>query len=234
MERIQATGNFTPLTEENLKKALPRNRQGVCHYFLSLIYVRLLIFRIFLECAKTIDGKIQQEHKKQWLLFQIAPWQFLAMDIFHLLVGTVNRSNFGDLTPQIAKERRLVHELIEEDPIFCVLDKAQGLAHKFEDCFRSYHDEKKSKSILHELIRTWQQVIPDLIISGTGALMQKEQDGDTSPSGQLRLNMERRPWTDLGEFTTQEFQHTYLSQYVPPTLLDPFLARRLEYWLGGR
>ncbi|PVF95648.1 hypothetical protein CPB86DRAFT_710796 [Serendipita vermifera] len=224
---------LTPLKGENWEASLAKNRETAHQSSLLLLYVRMVIFRIFLQCAKKLDGEIKRKHKKSWLLIQIAPWRLMdRTDIFRETLFALGRPSLEDLNHQVHNEHKLVRKLIKKEPIFFVLDEAQGLTHKYEDCFRSYHDETQPRPILRQIIKAWLESDEVLIISGTGILMKKMEI--TLGSAWGKHDEEFPAWTDVGAFDTEESQQSYLLQYIPPNLLDPLLTDRLEYWLCGR
>ncbi|PVF91106.1 hypothetical protein CPB86DRAFT_745978 [Serendipita vermifera] len=227
----QTAKGLKPLPEENFQDTLEKNSSIATRCFLLLLYARISTFCIFLQCAKEIDGEIKEEHKKLWLLIQVLPSQLLGQDIFvqHLLA--LGRPSLDDLYYLLSIEIDAVDELLDYEPVFCVVDEAQGITHKFEECFRSYKDEKERRPILRELIKNWEKYNSQLIISGTGISMKKMET--TLSSGWAKPPPDLL-WTDVGAFDTQASQHAYLSQYISPNYVDPLLASRLEYWLCGR
>ena len=64
---------FEEITEENQDGALAANRRVAKRRFLLILYARVLVFRVFLECASEIPGGITEDHKGRWLLIQVAP-----------------------------------------------------------------------------------------------------------------------------------------------------------------
>jgi hypothetical protein len=67
-------------------ETLRHNQEKVSRAALILLFSRMVIFRIFLECASSEPTGITEEHKGLWLLLQIAPQKLLGFDLFHQLV----------------------------------------------------------------------------------------------------------------------------------------------------
>ena len=80
---------LTALTEENRDTAHAYNQAVASRRFILLLYVRLLVFRVFLECASALPGGIVEEHKRRWLLVQLAPETLLGSDVFDILTESL-------------------------------------------------------------------------------------------------------------------------------------------------
>jgi hypothetical protein len=232
MERL------TPLTEENRVTAQAENRKFASRRFLLLIYIRMLVFRIYLECASTMPGGITEEYKGRWLLLQVAPETLLVVpDVFLWLVRKLRGASRDLLDFLILMERESIVNLLGSQHIFCVLDEAQVPTNNFADCFRSDTEPATARPILRQVIHEWASRLPDLIVSGTGVSMQEVQTvlgSVVAKDGGL----EPETMTDLGAFDNKEDQQAYLEQYLPPGFLDTVsgkaLASRAGYWLHGR
>jgi hypothetical protein len=216
------------LTGDDLEFALSRNRATAQHRFLLVLYVRMLILRIFLECVKATADGITEEHKKLWLLIQVAPTSILQEEIFEISIDVLNTLPLDHLRSRISEERRLICILVGDSSFFCVLDEASCLANDLKEYFRSDANIEMHQPILHEVIRAWNPYVSNLIISGTGFPIREMEKDNEKSSTELPLS------TDIGCFDTREAQQDYLLQYLPPGLLDPLLAERLAHWLCGR
>ncbi|CAG8662197.1 12927_t:CDS:2, partial [Acaulospora colombiana] len=204
LDHLEIPGRLIPLPQENITETLNRNQ---------------------------VDGEIVEEHKRQWLLVQVVPEQLLGADIFEGYLHALGRPSFDDLHEYISNEKLNIYNLLREDKIFCVLDEAQSLTHKFENCFRSDKDRTVPRPILRELINTWGKKVY-VVICGTGISMQKMKNATNSAI--VKLDEKLPPWTDVGAFDTKESQTLYLAQYLPSNYMNSLLAERLEYWLCGR
>ncbi|KAG8817217.1 hypothetical protein FRC17_011324 [Serendipita sp. 399] len=230
--------SLTRLTEDNYAMAHAQNRILASRHLHLLLYVRILAFRIYLECASALPGGITEAHKGRWTLLQVAPEILLRRnDVFHEQFEMLKGASRDLLDVLIVLERRSIEKLLGPVSIFCVLDEAQVPANKLADRFRSDTDPAIPRSVLRQVIHEWVQSFPDLIISGTGVSMKEMQTalGSTvAKEGGLELEM----MTDLGAFDNEEDQQTYLKQYLPSGFLDTAsgqtLASRVGYWLRGR
>jgi hypothetical protein len=229
---------LTPLTEENRVTAQAENRKFASRHFLLLLYIRMFVFRIYLECASTMPGGITEEYKGQWLLLQVAPETLLVVpDVFLGLVQKLRGASRDLLDFLIVMEHESIWNLLGPQHIFCVLDEAQVPANTFVDCFQSDTEPATAQPILHQVIHVWASRLPDLIVSGTRVSMQEVQTvlgSAVAKEGGLKSET----MTDLGAFDNKEDQQAYLERYLPPGFLDTVsgkaMASRAGYWLHGR
>jgi hypothetical protein len=82
---LEEFARLTKLTDENPDMAHAANRRVTSLRLDLIIYVRLFVFRVFLECASALPGGIVHEHKRRWLLVQLAPETLLGSDVFDIL-----------------------------------------------------------------------------------------------------------------------------------------------------
>ena len=216
---------------------LTENQGTASRHFLLLLYVRYVCFRVFLECAAQMPGGIAEDHKLRWLLIQVAPVAlFNQTDIFYQLTCLAIRASSEYLADGIAFESITIQQLLRQPPtLFCVLDEAQLLT-KDLDYFRSDANPAQGRPILRPIVTSWGQVLPNLIISGTGMSMQ----GVETAIGSTVAKMGAHPVTvtEVGGFDDEGGRRAYLNQYFPPGLLDSpvgkEIASRVGYWLRGR
>lgn len=214
MERF---GQLTPITDQNRATALTENLNVSSRRFLLILYARMSIFRIFLECASAMPGGITASHKGRWLLIQVAPETFLFRDMFRSLVLWVGRASKDCLYRAIQVDCLHVERLIGLKPqaIFCVLDEAQIPKNKMSDCFLSETEPAQPRPILHQIIHTWTSVLPNLIVVGTGVSTQ-ELEIESSRVAAKEGGLGPETVTDLGAFDNEEKQRAYLQRYFPP------------------
>jgi len=229
MERLTPV---TDVSQKEQKKVEAQNRDFVARRVLLILYIRMFVFRIYLECAKA-SGQIKDEHKGWWLLLQLAPPLFLGDDVFTSQFRKLKGADRDTLDSLIQTESESIKMLLRGAPIFCVLDEAQIPSNQFKDHFLSGQDSKTKRPILGQIIQDWVEWCPDLIVSGTGLSM-REIDAVLSSVGEKTTGKEPELVTDVGAFDTAESQRAYLWRYLPPDFLDPLLASRIEYWLRGR
>jgi hypothetical protein len=211
---------------------LRENRDVASHYFRILLYARMIVFRAYLACAYSQPGGITAKHKGQWLLLQIAPTTLLGKDVFRSLARALLKTDSTNLLIGIEEERSKIEKLVFHPSPFCVLDEAQIPSNTFKDYFLS-DTGKTKRPILREIIATWSEEFPNLIVSGTGVSMQEVEKVFGSVVAKPASD-EAILVTDVGAFDTWNSQKQYLSLYFPPNILDRSLASYLEYWLRGR
>ncbi|PVF95100.1 hypothetical protein CPB86DRAFT_604772 [Serendipita vermifera] len=236
MESFQ---QLTPLpVDEDPATELMRNQETAHRRLLLPLFVRCLIFRLYIEYAKQTSKKLTDEHKKKWLLLQIASEELVGLDIFEEYMGWFGRASSLYLEQQLREERHKIKTTLKTkiSDIFCVLDEAQFPASKLFDYFQSSNDMTTPRPILRELIQAWTSQFPCLIISGTGMSMQ-EMETIISSAAAKEPN-EKFALTDLGTFDNLEHQQAYLKRYLPNDYLcsneGQLLVNRIGYWLHGR
>lgn len=230
---------LTKLTKENFDTAHAENREVTFRRFHLLVYVRLLIFRVFLQCASVMPSGIVDEHKRRWLLLQLAPETFLGSDVFYDL--TVNLINVSPtyLMQEVNSERLKVCDLLGLLPsgLFCVLDEAQIPTNMFSDCFLSETEPTKPRPILRQVITSWMRTFPALIISGTGISMGEMETVIGSVVSKLHC-LPSRTITETGAFNDAKSLRAYLKRYLPKEYLcteeGKAVISRAGYWLHGR
>jgi len=194
--------------------------------------------RVFLQCAAEVDGEITENHKRRWLLIQLAPATLLdGVDIFALFAEPVGRASSQFLLDAILDESAIIKGLLPPpSTLFCVLDEAQTLT-KNLNYFRSSADPKKSRPILRPIVAAWSQFFKNLIVSGTGMAM---RDVGTVLGSAVAKEGGLPPVmvTEIGGFDDEDSRQAYLKRYFPPGFLDTpegeEIAHRVGYWLRGR
>ncbi|PVF95101.1 hypothetical protein CPB86DRAFT_866024 [Serendipita vermifera] len=213
------------------------NPEIVKRRFLLPLYVRNLIFRLYLQCAKEITGQLTEEHKKKWLLLQIAPEIFMGNDILLQYTWWFGRASSFYLHRMIYQEEYKIEDILDEccPSIFCVLDGAQFLANTDYDYFEPGSTYISPRPLLREFIHHWPEVFPCLIVSGTVMSIRDTQrminfSVANPPNEKFTL-------IDIGAFDTLEYQQAYLKKYLPSTQLSDetrqLLADRMKNWLHG-
>lgn len=236
--KLEQAGRLQTITNDKTRDA---NRIAASRQFLTLLYARTCIFRVFLECASNMLGGITEDHKGHWLLIQLMPQALLGLpDVFSAFTQLVAGASIDDLRTTIQEELGRIRHLLathsEQPALFCVLDEAQVPTSKLSDYFRSDNDAAQPRPILREIIRAWMHSIPNLIISGTGVSMQEMET--VLGSVVAKEGPQPKTETDLGAFDNEQSQRAYLECYLPPNFLDSdagkLVASRIGYWLHGR
>jgi hypothetical protein len=232
---------LTKITDDTPEDSpdVDQNRCTALRLFHGLLYSRLLIFRVFIECAADLPGGIQDKHKGEWLFLQLAPVELLEsqQDIFHDLAIEV-RSFEGlqndTLRRSSREELTRIHNLLHVRPT-CAVDEAQEPTKSHLDYFRSYAFPNIKRPAMSMLIRAITGAHVPLIIAGTGMSLVAIRDAVRSSVAEEDLSDEIQ---DIGAFETKEEQQRYLNIYVPKEILNTnhwnVLASRMAYWLRGR
>ena len=225
------------LTDTNVDTAVAENRAVTTRRFLILLYVRLLIFRVFLERASATPSGIVDEHKRRWLLIQLAPVTLLGTDIFHSLTVSLLAASPLYLMQGVESELAKVRKFLLRSELFCVLDEAQAPTNMFSDCFFSEATPATPRPILRQLITCWEKILPNFIISGTGISMEGIETVFASAVAKV-ASLGSRTITDTGAFNDAKSQRAYLKRYLPEKYLDTeagkVVASRVRFWLHGR
>ena len=116
-----------------------------------------------------------------------------------------------------------------------MLNEAQALT-KNLDYFRSFADPMESQPILCPIVAAWSQILPNLIVLGTGILMEEVETVIGSAVAKEGGHQQERV-TEIGGFDNKDGQQAYLKRYLPPGFLDTSegeeLASQVGYWLCG-
>jgi hypothetical protein len=240
LEEMRDHQQLDPLSrQEDRDTTLFRNQDIAARRLLLPLYVRTLIFRIYLQVALEQSGELTDEHKKKWLILQIASESFFPQqDIFYEYVRRFANASGVFLAHSVSEESGKIQRIFgpEGVNIFCVFDEAQGPANMFYEYFLSSSLPPRSRPILRQVIDVWRKEFPCLIISGTGVSMLHMEDIIDSVSAKEKEKA--GTMTNTGSFDTRERQTRYLENYLPANLLSGksgnYLADRLYYWLHGR
>jgi hypothetical protein len=238
LKKFSQEGRLMPITDQNHTTATAANRNAAERQFLLLLYGHILFLRIFLQEAFTMPDGITEDHKGCWLLIQVMPKTLLARfdDPFATFTEQLAGASAEYLRRAIKEDLAIVKGLLGSEALFCVLDEAQIPTEGFMYCFLSDSTPAEPRPILREIIRTWSDYFPNLIVSGTGVSMQTMQavlGSSVAKEGQEAIMI-----TNLGAFDNEQAQKAYLEYYLPPKFLETdsgkVLATRVAYWLHGR
>ena len=139
--------SLTTLTPENRLLAERANTGISAHWSRSILYARILVFRISLTYAIKL-GRISESLKHSWLFLQVAPRMCLGdPDIFqHLTLQVVHNIPLMLLALRLGQELDQVRNILGSSmPLFCVLDDAQVLSDKFTGCLVSREEPRQSQ-----------------------------------------------------------------------------------------
>ncbi|KAG8806438.1 hypothetical protein FRC17_004991 [Serendipita sp. 399] len=235
---LQTMRGLLPVAgSRNRFETVENNREILSRHFLPVLYIRVLALRLFLKHVSQMEGGIQEEHKRRWLLLQLASPYFTGYDLLSVVSVFFQGAFAGDLNAAITEELAQIQTMLggPRFRLFTVIDEAQGIANTYMDFFRSEVKPDKPRPILSEILTLW--LIPSMnyIISGTGLSQKLLEDTLSSRVGKIVV---QETVHDLGAFDRGVPHVEYLKRYFPPRILEslkwePFLSRLL-YWLCGR
>jgi hypothetical protein len=217
-----------------------RNLRVIRIPLLLPLYVRALIFRLYLECAVQLCGQLTEEHKKKWLLFQLDSKRLTGKrDLFLEHVHKFGRASYDFLIQEIYDEKRKIDKILgiafSCTRVFCVLDNVQNMGHMFHASSQPSPSPTTSQEALEKIVYLWSSYFVNFIASGTTV---------TLPPSNLTGSMVAKEGTlqsiisDTGAFDTEEKLVAYLRRYIPVESLSSqrgrHLTTRITYWLRGR
>jgi hypothetical protein len=227
-------------------KAVSVNAAIALRLLMRVMLSRLLIFRSFLETARSTGHELTERHKQLWLLLQVAPTLLSDnhRDIFHSLcrgplrgardeqVSELIQSTFEDI-------KNILQEQLPNGNLFCVLDEAQVAADSHNYAFIS-GDRTIHRPVLKEIVRVWSACLPGseslrFVVAGTGLSVQVVNDAVESAVGKAGNFVK---FHDTGAFNDRQSHESYIRRYFPVEFLktDPGqqLLRRSWHWVHGR
>jgi hypothetical protein len=116
---LDLEGRLKKITNKNHTKALVDNQDVAARRSLLILYVRMFVFRVFLECASAMPGGITENHNGRWLLVQVAPETLLTKDVFLALTRLAGRASKVSLKEAIQHEHDVVEGLLGPQPPAC-------------------------------------------------------------------------------------------------------------------
>ncbi|KAL1686987.1 hypothetical protein GGG16DRAFT_63166, partial [Schizophyllum commune] len=191
--------------------------------FERVLLVRLVIFRLFLECLPDAQT---DEHRTKWLLLQLMPSVIAKDDIFFYLANRLERCEPSDgfLRRKIADTLNSILRMLGRDePIYCVVDDAE-----YPDVHRARLFRPSTS--LREMARTLENLEGlTLILSGFDIT---EAPFRTEDPQRYRL------CANTGSFDSFTEHATFIRRYLPPQLAACDVGERLLIraclWLRGR
>ena len=179
--------------------------------------------------AEMSDG-ITKNHRKCWLLIQLAPVTLLQKpNIFLAITWLAGGASEEYLTVAIQHEAQITKQLLPQPPtLFCMLDGVQVLT-KASDHFQSAANSVIPQPILHPIVCEWSSILPDLIVSGTGISMQEVKTVISSAVAREGDAGCPETVTEIGGFDDEGGQQAYLKQYFPPGILTQEIVSQVGY-----
>ncbi|KAG5333545.1 hypothetical protein C0989_005489 [Termitomyces sp. Mn162] len=164
---LQTTLDGRIYDEEDLVRNLPhksalgfdsilaRNREIANRHFSAVLLAHLLILKDFLK-ACNVDKRIEEIHKRRWLLAQLAYRNLDSSDPFREILVAVESEPLEFISEQLSKVikdiRILLPESVRTDGLFIVIDEANVAVQ--EIWFSDSRDSGRYPA-LKEIIRSW-------------------------------------------------------------------------------
>jgi hypothetical protein len=204
------------------------------------LYIRTLIFRLYLECAVQLCGQLTDEHKKKWLLLQLASKTLTGKrDLFLEHVHKFGRAPYNFLVRGIYDERWKIGKILRTTSssarVFCVLDNVQNMGHMFHTSDAPSPSPTASQQALGKIVHLWSSYFPQSIASGTVVTLPPLEFDGSMCATERKLQY---IISDTGAFDTKGKVLAYLKRYIPVDSLSSkrgrHLTNRIAYWLRGR
>ncbi|KAH0588223.1 hypothetical protein H2248_006935 [Termitomyces sp. 'cryptogamus'] len=247
---LQTTLDGRIYDEEDLVRNLPhksalgfdsilaRNREIANRHFSAVLLAHLLILKDFLK-ACNVDKRIEEIHKRRWLLAQLAYRNLDSSDPFREILVAVESEPLEFISEQLSKVikdiRILLPESVRTDGLFIVIDEANVAVQ--EIWFSDSRDSGRYPA-LKEIIRSWrdhlalfEDVPINFVVAGT-----EIPQSDFPPFSQEWSSWR---WTsDTGAFDGPETQKRYVLSFLPASLAQTpraeALFKRIWDWCRPR
>ncbi|KAK6992133.1 hypothetical protein R3P38DRAFT_3089690 [Favolaschia claudopus] len=193
---------------------------------------RLLVFHLYSEIIASIG--ITEEHKRQWLLFQLKPeleGHFVSDTFSHLTTYTslLSKDEVADLIAAMFSKLRRIHGTGFH--LFYVIDEAQVASHATSSGFQR---DGQEYPVLREIIRVLgaksRLYESSFVICGTD--IPKEGFTNAQFASSVR-------WTsDTGSFDDEAEHRRYVSRFLVPAYVSSpagqVFLNRMWKWARGR
>jgi hypothetical protein len=199
----------------------------------KVLAARIVLFKMFLELAIEVDGRLQHKHKRIWLLFQL----FDRDDSpFLSIKKCLDKASTDALDELLERLHSIRTTYFPEESLILGLDEAQHAVQSYPHPFVSSKDETKPRSFLREVVRVFSELPAKLVVSGTGVSM---EDLNIAMSSGVSKSDRGEKWLlDLGMFDTWPKLEAFLNLYLPASYLNTssgyHLQQRLREYLLGR
>ena len=214
------------------------NRQIASRHLRRALAARVVVFELFLQVAKEVDGSLQEKHKRIWLLFQISDNLVPSARNFHPFVRIMclkcaSSEALDDLLDRFGD---ILRDYLSNSHFIVGLDEAQWASRKYLRPFISSHNPVIFRSIIREITVVLTKLPIKLVLSGTGLSLEEVQD--SIASGVSKLHNAVKVVHELGMFDTWEKLKPFLQRYIPASILysdsGEHLQQRMRDYLQGR
>jgi hypothetical protein len=231
--------------QESTDKGFKHMTETVRHRLIQLLLARFLLLRLLVEEARNLQGGLQQEHRRLWVLLQVQPNLFrmdLEGSVFEVLAQLLRPTSITYMLDSLRHCRLTLSVWLQPNDtrthtFFCVLDEAQitvsqgpGRMGEFISC-----NGQNLRPILRAIWLSWSEILEHhmrLVLSGTG--IDFETLDATLSSSVFKLP-KYGILHNTGAFDDPEVQTAYIKRYLP---LDDKcwkeFSTRACAWLRGR
>jgi hypothetical protein len=202
----------------------------------------VVIFQLFLELAKEVDGRLQEKHKHIWLLFQLSDWAVPLCGNSHPFLRVIDCLRLASdeaLNELVVRLDTIRRDILSDSHFVLALDEAQYASGKYPRAFMSSTESSTFRSIIREIVKIV-VALPSyppmkIVLSGTSLSLAEVSDAMTSgvsKSAGIHL------FYELGMFDTWKDLKSFLQRYIPATILESesgkCLQERMREYLQGR
>jgi hypothetical protein len=203
----------------------------------KVLAARIVVFQLFLDLAILVDGKLQEKHKRIWLLFQLSDGLGGALHPFvRIIRNCLRHASHDALDILVGRLNDIRDNCLLESHFIVGLDEAQHAARLYPYSFISSTNNGVFRSIIHEMVTVFTKSSIKLVVSGTG--LSPGDLRDAMGSGVSKPAEEVEVFHKLGMFDTWPKLKPFLERYVPASILKSRsghrLQQRIREYLQGR
>ena len=231
------TSDLRPLPSGQRSRQNDLNGLIASKHLRKVLAARIAVFQLFLQLAIVVDGKLQEKHKRIWLLFQLSD-QLSRGGILHPFVQIIKKclrhASNEALVTLIERLTDIREKYLPQSHFIVALDEAQRATRLYPYSFISSSSDGVFRSIIREIVKVFTQPQMTLVVSGTRVSLAELEDAlasGVSKPGAVKL------FHQLGMFDTWPKLKPFLERYIPAFILETPSGYRLqvrirEYLLG--
>jgi hypothetical protein len=213
------------------------NRQIVSRQLRKVLAARIVVFRLFLQLVIEVDGKLEEKHKRIWLLFQLYNEAVPLSGKRHpfvLMIDCLDRAPDEALDELVKRLDSIRHEFLLGSRVVLGLDDAQQASRMYPHSFIPSNNPNTFRSIIHEIVKVFTKFPIKLVVSGTSLWMVEVQNAMTSGVGKV---VPVHLFHELGMFDTWPKLKSFVERYIPAHILESksgkCLQQRMREYLQG-
>lgn len=205
------------------------NSRIACRAFQKVLAARIVVFQLFLELAIQVDGRLQERHKRIWLLFQLFEPRGGDEHSFIRIFKKLRHASDEALDFLVEGLEPIIKKYFPFSQFILGLDEAQRAARLYPYSGISCPNAEVFRSIIREMVKVFGEAPIKLVVSST-SLPLADLIEDT-------ISYEVQVFHELGMFDTWPKLKRFLERYVPASILETPSGHRLqqrmrEYLLG--